>query len=137
MGMANINAMVSEVIASSKANPRSLANFPMQANGAEMLRLACCIATEAGINVCCPVHDALLVEGALEDIDDVVSCTQDAMREASRIVLSGFELKSDAEIVAAPQRYMDSRGRRMWDLVIGIASEIRESGLTAADAKCG
>src|SRR5262245_10928354 len=26
-------------------NPRALRNFPMQANGAEMLRLACCIAT--------------------------------------------------------------------------------------------
>ena len=28
------------------ANPRSLRNFPLQANGAEMLRLACCMATE-------------------------------------------------------------------------------------------
>ena len=31
------------------ANPRSLRNFPMQANGAEMLRLACCLATERGV----------------------------------------------------------------------------------------
>jgi DNA polymerase I-like protein with 3'-5' exonuclease and polymerase domains len=30
------------------ANVRSLRNFPMQANGAEMLRLACCRATESG-----------------------------------------------------------------------------------------
>ena len=29
-------------------NPRSLMNFPMQANGAEMLRLACCLADEFG-----------------------------------------------------------------------------------------
>ncbi len=43
-------------------NPRSLANFPMQANGAEMMRLACSLATEAGITVCCPVHDAILIE---------------------------------------------------------------------------
>jgi hypothetical protein len=27
------------------ANPRSLRNFPMQANGAEMMRLAACLAT--------------------------------------------------------------------------------------------
>jgi hypothetical protein len=33
-----------------KPNPRSLRNFPMQANGAEMLRLACIFATERGIN---------------------------------------------------------------------------------------
>ncbi len=55
-----------------RANPRSLANFPMQANGAEMLRLACCLATERGVAVCAPVHDALLVEGPDAEIETVV-----------------------------------------------------------------
>src|ERR1019366_7384793 len=36
------------------ANTRSLGNFPMQANGAEMLRLACWLGTEQGIEVCAP-----------------------------------------------------------------------------------
>lgn len=31
--------------------PTTLRNFPMQANGAEMLRLACCLAAERGISV--------------------------------------------------------------------------------------
>jgi hypothetical protein len=44
-------------------NPRSLRNFPVQGGGAEMLRLAACLATERGLMVCAPVHDALLVEG--------------------------------------------------------------------------
>ncbi|MDA1052709.1 MAG: DNA polymerase [Planctomycetota bacterium] len=104
------------------ANPRSLANFPMQANGAEMLRLACCLATEAGIGVCCPVHDALLVEGPTDEIEAVVAATQASMREASRIVLDGFELRSDAEIVRSPDRYMDKRGRRMWETVTAIVA---------------
>ena len=34
---------------------RSMMNFPMQANGAEMMRLAACLATERGIEVCAPV----------------------------------------------------------------------------------
>jgi hypothetical protein len=42
-------------------NARSLRNFPMQANGAEMLRLACCLATERGVEICAPVHDAVTV----------------------------------------------------------------------------
>jgi DNA polymerase-1 len=33
---------------------RSLLNFPMQGNGAEMLRLACCLAVKAGIQICAP-----------------------------------------------------------------------------------
>jgi DNA polymerase I-like protein with 3'-5' exonuclease and polymerase domains len=102
------------------ANPRSLRNFPVQANGAEMLRLACCLATERGIAVCAPVHDALLVEGPADSIADVVAETQEAMREASAVVLDGFDLRSDAKVVAYPGRYMDKRGAKMWERVMGL-----------------
>ncbi len=95
----------------------SLANFPMQANGAEMLRLACCLATERGLQICAPVHDALLIEAEADRIEEAVSEVQGAMREASRVVLNGFELRSDAKIVRWPDRYMDPRGRKFWDLV--------------------
>ncbi|MEN1679255.1 MAG: DNA polymerase [Planctomycetota bacterium] len=101
-------------------NPRALANFPMQGNGAEMLRLACCLATERGIGVCAPVHDALLVEGPAGEIDQVVADTQAAMREASRSVLDGFELATDADVVGWPDRYSDPRGERLWGEVNSI-----------------
>jgi DNA polymerase-1 len=108
----------------SDANPRSLANFPCQANGAEMLRLACCLMTERGIRVCAPIHDAVLVEGPTATIDQTVAAAQSAMREASAIVLGGFELETDAEIVSHPNRYMDERGTEMWGLVLGILAEL-------------
>jgi hypothetical protein len=104
-------------------NPRSLANFPMQANGAEMLRLACCLATERGIRVCAPVHDAILVESSVEDIDAVVASTQDAMREASEAVLPGFPLRTEAKIVRWPDRYSDERGRTMWNTVWSLLDQ--------------
>src|SRR3954469_3403663 len=78
------------------ANPRSLRNFPCQANGAEMLRLACCLATEGGISVCAPIHDALLVEAPVHSIRDVVARTQGVMAEASEVVLGGFRLRTEA-----------------------------------------
>lgn len=110
-----------------RVNPRSLANFPSQANGAEMLRLACCLATERGINVCAPIHDAMLVEGDVDEINEVVDQTQKAMAEASQVILGGFELRSDASVVSYPDRYMDSRGERMWASVMGILDEIAEA----------
>ena len=64
-------------------NPRSFRNFPMQANGAEMLRLACCLATERGIEVCAPVHDAVLIAAPLYRLDEDVAAMREAMREAS------------------------------------------------------
>jgi hypothetical protein len=109
------------------ANPRSLRNFPMQANGAEMLRLACCLATERGITVCAPIHDALLVEGPANAIDETVRQTKQAMREASEIVLDGFALRTDAKIVRYPDRYVDERGKTMWETVTRLLeSESKE-----------
>jgi DNA polymerase family A len=98
-------------------NARSLRNFPMQANGAEMLRLACCLATERGIRVCAPVHDALLIEAPAPALEQVVEATQAAMAEASMTVLDGFPLRSAARLIRYPDRYQDERGARMWSLV--------------------
>lgn len=105
-------------------NPRSLANFPMQANGAEMMRLACSMATEAGITVCCPVHDAILIEADTDRIGEAVAQTQAIMRDAASVVLDGFTLESDAKIINHPERYCDEdRGRAMWGRVFRLASE--------------
>ncbi len=106
-----------------ETNPRTLRNFPMQANGAEMLRLACCLVTERGITVCAPVHDALLIEAPVGEITHAVDVTQAAMEEASRNVLDGFRLRSDAKIVMPGQRYSDKRGDAMWKTVTDILGE--------------
>ena len=105
-------------------NPRSLRNFPMQANGAEMMRLAACWATEGGgIEICAPVHDAFLICAPLDQLDAEVARMREDMAEASRIVLGGFELATDAHVVRSPDRYMDDRGAVMWDRVIRLITE--------------
>lgn len=104
-------------------NDRSLRNFPMQANGAEMLRIACILLTEGGIRVCAPVHDALLIEAPLDELDQAIATTKSLMLEASRIVLDGFELGSDVKVVRYPDRYMDKRGVVMWDKVMSLIGE--------------
>ncbi len=103
------------------ANPRSLANFLMQANGAEILRLACCWGIERGIEIAAPVHDAVLISAPDNSIDDDVATMRRLMTEAASEVLGGFELGTDAKIVRHPDRYMDPRGQIMWGRVIGLA----------------
>jgi hypothetical protein len=49
---------------------------------------------------------------------------QQAMTNASRIVLDGFELGTDVKIVRYPDRYMDDeRGTVMWDRVMKLIHE--------------
>jgi DNA polymerase-1 len=118
-------------------NGRSLCNFPMQANGAEMLRLACIRLISDGVRVCAPVHDAILIEAPLADLDAVVAHTQAVMRGASAAVLGGFMLESDAKIVRAPERYMDERGTTMWNMVmaeLNLHSRKVGAGETASPA---
>ena len=38
----------------------------------------------------------------------------------ARIVLNGFELGTDAQIVRYPDQYMDERGAVMWDRIMGL-----------------
>jgi len=104
-------------------NDRSLRNFPMQANGAEMLRIASILLTEAGIRVCAPVHDALLIEAPLDELDAAIATTKALMQEASRIVLDGFALGSDVKEVRYPERYMDKRGVVMWNKVMHLLGQ--------------
>ena len=96
----------------------------MQANGAEMLRLACILATERGLRVVAPIHDALLIEAPLTELDDAVQATRQAMADASALVLDGFRLRTDAELVRHPQRYSDKRGEQTWNTVQEILAEI-------------
>ena len=108
-------------------NPRSMMNFPMQANGAEMMRLAACLATERGIEVCAPVHDAFLIGAPLDRIDADVAGMRAAMEEAARAVLDGFPIATDVKIVRYPDRFMDKRGITMWDHVMRLVEQCREA----------
>lgn len=115
-------------------NPRMLANFPMQANGAEMLRLACIFATERGVAVCAPVHDAILIEAPALRIADAVSEAQRAMSDASAAVLDSFRLRTEAKVFTWPERYADERGRRMWDTVQAVLAELPPAETCSAGA---
>ncbi len=97
----------------------------MQANGAEMLRLAIVLCVENRIKVCAPVHDAILIEAPTKDIEEHVQRASQLMIEASSIVLSGFELRVDSEVFSYPDSYLDGRGKEMWDFIIKNIDEIK------------
>jgi hypothetical protein len=69
------------------------------------------------VEVCAPIHDALLICAPFNRFDADIATTRAAMAEASRIVLDGFELRTDVSRVAWPNRYSDPRGKRMWETV--------------------
>jgi hypothetical protein len=51
---------------------------------------------------------------------------QEIMRRASRVVLGGHELRTDATIVRHPSRYSDRRGQKIWQDVLGLLAQYRQ-----------
>ena len=106
------------------ASPASVRNFPVQGNGAEMLRLAIMKMQAAGVEVCAPVHDAVLIEADADVIEEAVATAQRAMAWASEQVLEGLTLGSDARVIRYPDRYMDiERGLRFWNVVMKLIGQ--------------
>jgi DNA polymerase-1 len=101
-------------------NPRAIQNFRAQGNGAEMLRLACCLAVERGLKVVAPIHDAVMIEVTLERLDADADLMEATMAEASRVILPNFELATDRHVIKYPERFQDpkKRGNRMWQVAM-------------------
>jgi DNA polymerase I len=105
----------------------TLANFPMQANGAEMLRLACCYAVDRNIPIVAPIHDALMVEGPAEDIADIAAEMAKCMVEASRVILGGPAVRADQDQpLHYPDRYVDGRdgSPELWATTMRLLTQL-------------
>ena len=53
----------------------------------------------------------------------LIAKARECMAEASRIILKGFEVRTDVKVVRWPDRYMDPRGRVMWERVMKLIGE--------------
>jgi DNA polymerase I len=110
---------------------RTLKNWPMQATGGDLLRVACVLGEKYGVKIIATVHDAVLIEAAIEDIERDVALMKEIMKRASRIVLGGFEVRvGDAEgtvdIVRWPDRFVDEDGQEMWGRVMRLLAAVTE-----------
>jgi DNA polymerase I len=106
-------------------NKRTLYNFPMQADGAEMLRLAAWRLCEAGIVPCMLIHDGILFE--LTDHEQIEHA-KEIMRQAGRDVCDGFEIGVDVEqLLVGGARYRDKRpmAQKMWSTIMRALQAVK------------
>jgi hypothetical protein len=106
---------------------RTIMNFFCQSNGAEMLRVALIAGTEAGLQVCGPLHDALLLQARLEDLDDAIATMKNIMRKAGQAVTGGLTVEANDEyVVRWPDRYRSRQrgGRDTWGIVLNVLQQM-------------
>jgi DNA polymerase-1 len=109
---------------SNSPNKRTLYNFPMQGNGAEMLRLAAWRLCEAGIVPCMLIHDGILLE--VRDREQITQAIK-IMKAAGRDVCNGFEIGVDVDqMLVGGARYQDKRpvAKAMWTTIMSVLQRI-------------
>jgi hypothetical protein len=121
----------------SRTKERTLRNFRIQGDGAEILRLASIFLWEQGVRVCAPVHDAFLIECAERDLQDVVPEVQRQMERASEYVLDGHRLRTEARLLRYPDRLLEPRGQGMWDRIMAIAARLNGCQVAAVSESEG
>jgi DNA polymerase-1 len=105
-------------------NARTVRNFPIQSTGAEILHVASILAERRGIRIVAPIHDAFVAEAKAGREEEVSLALDRVMRDASRVVLRGYELNSDEQIVRAGGRFFDKRGVEMWTTVTRLLAKL-------------
>jgi DNA polymerase I len=106
-------------------NPNTVRNYPIQSTAAEILRVAVILAERRGLQVIAPVHDALTAQTPLASIHSASEALDRIMRDASAIVLRGYEIKSDEQIIRPGEHYYDKRGEKMWNTIRRLAAKHR------------
>ncbi len=106
-------------------NDRSFRNHPVQGGGGEMLRIAACLATERGVRVIALIHDAMLIEAPIAQLEADVARAQQAMSDASAAVLGGPRIRTEVTVVRHPDRYISDKpgAEDMWKTVMGILAK--------------
>lgn len=117
------------VLQSTAKEDLTLGNFLMQSTGADILRIACYLLTEAGIKIVAPVHDALMIQVNLKTCDRDIEKAENIMREASQIVLKQ-PLRTETLTIKYPDNYIDSKGKSTWEKVLKIIQGIEDGTIT-------
>lgn len=107
-----------------KDSANSIANFPVQAAGGEILRASVIALEEAGHRVVAPVHDALLVELELDCWEEALADVRYLMEAAAMAVTGGLRIPTDVELVSPLENYVDSRGAEFWEIAGWVTGRV-------------
>jgi DNA polymerase-1 len=119
-------------IVTATSSTRSLMNFPAQAGGSDILRIAAITATECGYTIAAPVHDSLWVLTPLAELDDTVAAMSAIMAKAGALVTGGLPIDAKLEyVVRSPQCLGDVRGPKdkgqiLWSEVKALVHQFQQ-----------
>jgi hypothetical protein len=98
-----------------------------------MLRLAAGFIVDDEVMLDATIHDAVLIEAGADEIDAAIETARCGMNKASQLVLQGFTLRTDVDVVRWPERYRDVRGAAFFDELMNRLEERQRTGWTSRE----
>jgi DNA polymerase I-like protein with 3'-5' exonuclease and polymerase domains len=100
-----------------RSNPRSVANYPVQGTGADLMRLAVVYLSRNGLPLLAVNHDGFLFECHRDQLPDLREAVDSALRQAVEQLLPRAPMRWSFEVFT--DRYRDEEGRALWERVNG------------------
>jgi hypothetical protein len=106
-------------------------NWLVQANAAAIFRYAGLMMRHLDLPVIALVHDAVLLEVPLDQLERVQALAIECLKRASRRFLHGLTLRVDPKLVLPGERFSDERGAKTWTFVERSLRELTEENRRA------
>jgi DNA polymerase I-like protein with 3'-5' exonuclease and polymerase domains len=101
-------------------------NWLIQSDAAAIFRYAGLLMRCLHLRVIALVHDAVLLEVDLDQLEHVQALAVECLERASRRFLHGLTLRVDAKCVLPGERFADERGAKTWEFVEQSLRELAE-----------
>jgi DNA polymerase-1 len=121
-----------EMYVERNANLRSLRNWLMQSTGSDILRLVALALRAEGVRMVALIHDAVLIECLITDLDDTMRRACRIMQRASEEII-GFPIRVDTgdddepHLFPYPARFRDKREGAMYARVFEILRQVADA----------
>jgi DNA polymerase I len=105
------------MLVNESTRPNTLRNWFIQATAGEITREAVCQMTECGIQVCCPVHDAVLIISREDQVEQDTTTAINIMVAASEMILGKPLLIKRPKPVFYPDTLDDGKQSKIVEFV--------------------
>lgn len=116
-------------------NSRSIANWPIQAAGGDIMRIAAVAMVEHGLPVAAVNHDSFLLVCPAAEAAQMRERAVELMEESSRVVLDGVACRVESASFGPGERYYDRKGEIMFQRVLGILGALSDPAPTSQSGK--
>src|SRR5262249_57922852 len=105
---------------------RTVRKLPDQSTGSEILHVLCILAERRVIELVASIHDAVMAEGPLSETEELSRALDQVMGDAAAVVLRGYRLPTECQIVKPGEHYQDERGAAMWATVTRLLAKLEK-----------